>query len=747
MKLNVNNLQILDYTTYARLVHELYHLHPSPTPSNFLTMSTGALGNPKYRKSLLVVKRFLGYVPYEDISLKYLPSIEAATNKYKRWRINRDCYYAEIEFLCKKMRNDDIVKFGGAKYKTHSDKDYSFYQSFFPEYKIMAQKRLSYFLRFEPQVEYSLYAETYLRPYVASDYFFPKMAFSYFDYRAASIYLFRELLLQEGREAAEEAQLYGRRDEPLNMRDYLSSKKMNPYKQPGSILLTSLKSTKMEINISLERPIIDLGNKDFFTVRDAVEGVQIFGGIGSGKTSGSGKLFALNYLTHHFGGLVLTAKPDEKEMWQEFCKQTGRLNDLIIIEPGNNQSFNFLEYEASKAPSKVSYTENIVQLLKTVIKASDETGAQSAGDDKFWENALDLLLYNVVDLVLLAKGSLDVKTMYDVVISAPKTDGPESNQTESVYKTIYNAAKQNTSNLISVWLDLRSPEAKKRLLSSKEDMEAAIKTALPEVRLMEVLYEFFENSYKKLSEKTRSIIEFSFTGLLFRLLREPIFSIFCSKPSTVTPDDCLKGSIILINLPVKVYNKIGRDVQIIVKYIWQRAMERRNIKENNRPVFLWADEAQNFLHEHDAVYQATARSSRIATVYITQNLPNYLASMGGNKSEHRVKGFLATLGTKIFHANADVADTNEYASKLIGEAYYEDKTQNRTVTGDFSMNVSSNYKLVRMVRPEMFVPLKTGGPKNNRLVAAYIHKQGNPFNSGWNHKEISFNQLHQSSNL
>jgi type IV secretory pathway TraG/TraD family ATPase VirD4 len=203
----------------------------------------------------------------------------------------------------------------------------------------------------------------------------------------------------------------------------------------------------------------------------------------------------------------------------------------------------------------------------------------------------------------------------------------------------------------------------------------------------------------------------------------------------------MKGKIILLNLPVKIYHKIGRDCQIMFKYIWQRAMEKRQLNEG-RPVFLWADEAQNFLHEHDAEYQATARSSRIATVYISQNLPNYHANMGGAKSEHRVKSFLGTLATKIFHANADI-ETNTYASDLIGEAYTEDNSRTTTVSGDFSASRGVSYRLEKLARPEEFVSLKTGGPENRLRVEGYMHRQGKPFGDGMNFRRISFKQDYQ----
>lgn len=52
---------------------------------------------------------------------------------------------------------------------------------------------------------------------------------------------------------------------------------------------------------------------DWWKVRDAFEGLQIFGGIGSGKSSGSGKTIAKSFLRNGLGGLVMCAKPDEKK--------------------------------------------------------------------------------------------------------------------------------------------------------------------------------------------------------------------------------------------------------------------------------------------------------------------------------------------------------------------------------------------------------------------------------------------------
>jgi len=483
-----------------------------------------------------------------------------------------------------------------------------------------------------------------------------------------------------------------------------------------------------------------------WALKDAVEGVQIFGGIGSGKTSGSGRFLALKYLKMGFGGLVLTVKPDEKSLWEEYCLVAGRSDDLIIVEPGGKHVFDFLAYESKPTLGQDAITENIVQVLKTVIRASeDKSGGKS--DDPFWESALDMLVFNLIDLCQLAYSKVNIDVMFSIVQSIPKSN-EEANRVfrpaenavpiHNPFKDAFILARKRVNTAIEDWKAKQSIETL-MALDSAEKNEAAIHEAVPDARTLNLVYQFFFETYINLSEKTRSIIDFTFSAFLMRLLKNPVYSLFCKEGSTFFPEDCLQGKIIILNLPVKLYNKVGRDIQIMFKYIWQRAMEKRNIQENERPVFLWADEAQNFLHEHDADYQATARSSRIATVYITQNLPNYYANMGGEKADYRVKSFLGTLGTKIFHANADT-ETNKYASELIGEGYTEDLSRTNTVAGEFSSSQTASFELQRMVRPEEFVSLRNGGTFNQFLVEGYLHKQGNPIYGEHNFKKLQFDQ-------
>ena len=433
------------------------------------------------------------------------------------------------------------------------------------------------------------------------------------------------------------------------------------------------------------------------------------------------------------GGLVLTVKPDEKDAWVKYCQQTNRLDDLIVLEKGGDHHFDFLDYEYNRTGHGSGITDNIVNVLKTVIQSGKSDQGQRTNEG-FWEDALDMLLFNVVDLCVLAFGKLKIDDLYQAVQNLPKSISDvtqPSAETNDPFAQILFKAKLNVA---------KSAEKRKReFLKDNPDQDYDVK-ADKELAAFKKVMHYFMSDFPSLSDKTRSVVEHSFFGLLFRLIREPIKSLICSPTPNFSPDDCFKGKIILLNLPIKQFYKVGRDAQILFKYVWQRAMERRTKSDNEAPVFLLADEAQNFLHEHDIDYQATARSSKVCTVYLTQNIPNYYAHLGGRSGEFRVKSFLGTMGTKIFHANADM-ETNKYASELIGQHEIWKENEGSQFVGGFTMSEGASQDRDFIIHPENFVVMRTGSKVNDFMVDARIHRQGNPwFSTGRNDRKISFKQ-------
>ena len=469
----------------------------------------------------------------------------------------------------------------------------------------------------------------------------------------------------------------------------------------------------------LDTPLIDWAIGHPFTVRDACEGVLIMGGLGSGKTSGSGALLAKQYLTKGFGGLILTAKEDEVDLWKSYCKKHGREDDLIIFEPDSGYCFNFLDYESNRDDKGTGITHNIADTLKTVIKA----GADGQETDKaFWDTALQQLLVNAVDLALLTNKNIRFKHIYKIIQTAPK----------------------NKSELQSKkWLENSS--CFKLMRHAAQALKDAPKTKDNDilVRRLHSIEDFFLGNWLHLSEKTRSIVEQMFFGFGDRFMRDPLYSLFNSNEGiAIEPEDTIRGKIIIINLPYLIYENIGRDGQILFKYVWQRAMQRRKIIENSRPTFLWVDEAHYFIHDHDIDHQSTARSYRACTVYLTQNLPNFTLHFGGgHKGVSHFKALAGNLGTKFFHANSDV-ETNEYSADLVGKDLHWVGSENMSMGDSPSFSEGSSQNLMHIVQPSAFARQQTGGALNNHNIQVIVHRQGIPFTSTQkNHGYLTINQL------
>lgn len=73
-----------------------------------------------------------------------------------------------------------------------------------------------------------------------------------------------------------------------------------------------------------------------------------FGGIGSGKTSGSGESLARAFLGAGFGGLVLCAKKDVLDDWKRYAQATRRASHTLVLDASGDFVFLFLQYEIER---------------------------------------------------------------------------------------------------------------------------------------------------------------------------------------------------------------------------------------------------------------------------------------------------------------------------------------------------------------------------------------------------------------
>jgi hypothetical protein len=471
----------------------------------------------------------------------------------------------------------------------------------------------------------------------------------------------------------------------------------------------------------------DWGNGDAFRIADALTGVAVFGATGSGKTSGPAKHLAYGYLAAGFGGIVLCAKKEERRQWELWAAETGRTEDLVIVDASGKWRFNFLDWEAARPEEGGGLTINIVSILDEIAGAIARAAgkAEGGGDNKFWDDALHHMNTNLVELPLLAGLRVSLPLMRSIVNSAPQNldqvNDPSWQEQSVCFRTLVEA-------------DEATAQA-----------DAEVRADFEECRN----YWVFE--WPTLSEKTRSIVSLSFSMLVRPFITRPLRQLFCAD-TNIQPEAAFTGKILIIDLPVQEYRLAGRIASLTWKFCFQIAVLRRLPPEAGHllPVFLWADEAQNFVSSFDAEYQATARSAGGCTVYLTQNRESYRRVLGNYDA---VDSLLGNLNCKMFCQNSST-ETNEWAAKLLGERWLQitgtnfgqsrgDGSNTGSNSGSHSSGVNRSEQRRYFVEASRFTTLKRGGAKNNYQVETIVYNGGHLFDDGCEQQPfrmLTFNQ-------
>ena len=451
-----------------------------------------------------------------------------------------------------------------------------------------------------------------------------------------------------------------------------------------------------------QTPLVPLSPVDMWTLRDAYEGTQIFGATGSGKSSGSGAAIARAFLRAGMGGLVCCAKPDERETWERYAAETRRSGSIKIVSPDHPHFFNFLNYELQREGKGGGQTENLVNLLSLVTEIAEGGSAHGGDRDRYWERAARQMLRNAIDALSLAGEPLTLDNLTRMIITAPRSAAQ-----------VHDAEWQQIEG--GLYQTLEKAEQRATTPRQLHDWQTATS--------------YWLNQFATLDERPRSSIVSTFTSTADLLAHGLAWELLCTE-TTLIPDMAYAGAIIVLDLPIQEYGEVGRVIQGIWKTMFQRAVLRRNVKEHPRPVFLWCDESQNFISSYDYEYQATARSARACTVYLTQNLPNYRAKLGAGAHDAAL-ALLGNFQTKIWHANGDYV-TNTYAADTIGQRIVRLESENVNASrgqegAGYSTGSSEQWQHV--VPPHTFGRLRKGGEENGLKVDAVIFQGGREWNA------------------
>ncbi len=460
---------------------------------------------------------------------------------------------------------------------------------------------------------------------------------------------------------------------------------------------------------------------DDWRIKDACEGTMIFGGTGSGKTSGSGRAIARSFLAAGFGGLVLCAKPEEPALWRGYAAECGRGSDLLMFGGGEPWAFNFMQYESLRSAAGAGLTENLVNLFVEVSSIASGSG-RATGGDPFWDRAMRSLVRNCVDLLVMAGEPVSLHAMFDAIRSAPGDPACLASRPWKAHSACWR------------WLEA----ARDNALGKSWEIDGREVAG------------YWLHHFTTLGEKTRGSMVAMFSTLAEGLMRGKMRELFC-EGTTLCPENVIGGKVVVIDLPVKEWSEVGRMAAVIWKYCLQKAVERRvdNASGQGRPLFIWADECQHFTSRYDPLFQATARSSRAACVYLTQNYPSLAAALGaGSEGRVMTDSLLGNMGTKIFHANSD-RDTNQLAAELVGKRLQTLRSfglgsslslGNHASVGS-SSNCGRSESMDYEIQPMEFSTLRKGGAENGGMADALVFQNGRIWRAtGRTWQKVAFRQ-------
>lgn len=164
--------------------------------------------------ALAWIETALGYLPDPSVYMPYLGFMQTLIANSEGGIVSDEVFFNELLTQLQNIRNDDIKKGGWLEQRVYDEHLHEEYRTYLSIYKQPAQERLIRTLGYEPELEYSLTAELYLRQLFEFDDFYFDMPVCNMDIKAATITLYREAFLKEGEAYADELDLSG-----LNYKD------------------------------------------------------------------------------------------------------------------------------------------------------------------------------------------------------------------------------------------------------------------------------------------------------------------------------------------------------------------------------------------------------------------------------------------------------------------------------------------------------------------------------------------------
>jgi hypothetical protein len=447
----------------------------------------------------------------------------------------------------------------------------------------------------------------------------------------------------------------------------------------------------------LDHTLISLTGVDVIKARDGVEGMLITGSPGSGKSSTAFKQMALAMLKAGYGGLVLSSKREEPELWMKYAEICGRREDVIRFSPEGDQCFDPLFHVFNMPGRGAGDVESVISGINALL-AIGHPNSGGGSSDRFWELETERAMRATIKAMYIAREPISIVTMNNFIQSLPT----EKDQHKD-------AEWQNHSYCGEVLMKIRL----------RNDAGGFSPDEADDVDM--VLW-FICNKWPGLHERERGIVAATWYGMADRFLYQPYKRLFSNGICTFVPEMCThEGKIIICDFPVlETGQETSRFVNCMVKLFFEQAWLRRDFQKIPNVTFLAADEMQMFIlpKGKDNFFSQACRSAGIIVLGATQNLSQIAEEFGEHHIGPKTKAWLGNLGVKIAFQQNDT-DTNIYFAELVGKEY-------RTLRTISESSVSFSEQLQYKVEPDEWAGLRK--PDGNYPIAeAIVHHGGKRF--------------------
>lgn len=355
----------------------------------------------------------------------------------------------------------------------------------------------------------------------------------------------------------------------------------------------------------------------------------ITGTIGTGKTASAMYPFTKQAMFYKAydpnlkpGMLILDVKGNFYKQVVKFAEEAGRLEDIIIIELGGEYKYNPV-HKPNMRPLVLANRSKIVLSLFS---------PRGTGDS-YWLDKAELLITECIKLCRLYNNGYVTFSEINKLV--------------------------NNKNYLDAMMSKLIEYKENSLLSDDEEEE------------FETTIDYFDNEYMNLSENTLSIIQSVVTQMTqFFYTDSEVRSTFSPPRNELNfegfKDVVDKGKIVILKMNIAQYRNLAKTIAAYMKLDIQSEVMQRLIRDGantERPIYVFADEYQEFVTATDAEFYAQSREAKCITIVATQSYTSLINTL---KDRDTVRTVSQNLINKVWLRTDDLF-TVEEAQKQTGK--------------------------------------------------------------------------------